>query len=285
MWFELRCVSVYSGQGEYSNPLRRVSSFSASWSVLSSRLFKEIDLQWSVDYVSCSATFFIVTVMSFLGTIVKGYLFLIRVRAVYSNSTTMTICVGCCWLAAVGTRLAVSIMVQGAPIGQTGYCSISGTRWSTSFPVVGLWSNLVYDTFVFVVIYIRLTMYSEQTSQSLLSPIIFGSSRHHQLPSFTRHLLQDGQVYYFTTVGLGLLAGIMALLPVSPVLKSAFCPPALAIETVMTCKVFRSMILRSLYDERELDFTAQPNTSRTFVIELDTRISTEIMYNDSSTLN
>lgn len=57
--------------------------------------------------------FTIVSVMSMLGSISKGYLFLLRVRAVYGNSILINVCLGMGWLAVVGTRMAVPIMVQG----------------------------------------------------------------------------------------------------------------------------------------------------------------------------
>lgn len=43
-----------------------------------------------------------------------------------------------------------------------------------------------------------------------------------------------------------LAAAIIALSPVGPIYQAIFTVPAAIVETIMTCKVFRAMILRSL---------------------------------------
>lgn len=91
-----------------------------------------------------------------------------------------------------------------------------------------------------------------------------------------RHLLQEGQLYYVfvslliiamydlnaktlsTTVVFALAAAILsvAMAPFSPDFQMVWGVPALAIETNMTCRVFRAMIMRSI--DRDQDCPAAP---------------------------
>lgn len=50
--------------------------------------------------------------MQVIGTASKGYLFLLRVRAVYGNSLRVTLGVGTGWLLVVGSRLAIALLID-----------------------------------------------------------------------------------------------------------------------------------------------------------------------------
>lgn len=72
----------------------------------------------------------------------------------------------------------------------------------------------------------------------------------------------------------------MAILPVGPVLKSVFSPPALIIETTMTCKVFRSVIVHLPQGREGQAVIYEPGTLSMSDFELDTQLSTRMAYND-----
>ena len=88
------------------------------------------------------------------------------------------------------------------------------------------------------------------------------------------------QAIFSATVGLTLLAATLAISHVSPVLKSMFSPPALAFETVMACKVFRSVILRSLRDVEDHAVVSGSCTSAVSIFELDTQFPTRMDCNE-----
>lgn len=73
-----------------------------------------------------------------------------------------------------------------------------------------------------------------------------------------------------TNISFMLVACIIALAPVEPIYQGVFTVPAAAIETVMTCKVFRTMILNSWDDEDIADSDKTPNRNSAF---LDTTIA------------
>lgn len=50
---------------------------------------------------SCSTVFYGIGVFAVLGSAAKGYIFLLRIRAVYGNSIWVTICVFAGWLIVV----------------------------------------------------------------------------------------------------------------------------------------------------------------------------------------
>ncbi|KZP18409.1 hypothetical protein FIBSPDRAFT_1046273 [Athelia psychrophila] len=205
---------------------------------------------------SCSAVFGGIGGMIVIGNASKGYLFLLRVRAVYGKSLLVTLCVGVGWLLMVGSRLTVALLVHTTPLGQTGYCAVTVIG---SLPTISLWLNFAYDTCIFISISVRLASYTTTTA----APWILTFVRGYGLPPTMRRLLQEGQLYYlyvpvFVTVlpifegnvfSTNLVAifsaAIIAVSPVGPIYQAIFTVPATVTETIMTCKVFRAMVLRS----------------------------------------
>lgn len=75
------------------------------------------------------------------------------------------------------------------------------------------------------------------------------------------------------TILFSLLAAVIGVSPVDPNYKAFFSMPALAIETLMTCQVFRSMILRSLRPIQNVNLPVASVGARTTamsIFELDT---------------
>lgn len=142
-------------------------------------------------------------------------------------------------------------------MGQTGHCAVSETG---SLPIISLslWLNFAYDTCIFVAVSVRLTSYT-----TTAGPWTIAFARGHGLPRTMRRLLHDGQAYYLyvtppfpaphglrprfrsTNLVATLAAATIALAPVGPVYQAIFTVPATATEAIMTCSVFRAMVLRA----------------------------------------
>ncbi|KZP30922.1 hypothetical protein FIBSPDRAFT_849929 [Athelia psychrophila] len=194
-----------------------------------------------------------------IGTAAKSWLFLMRVRAIYSNSKLVTVIAGVGWLGVVGTRATVAFLVHASPVpGHTGFCAISGFAL---IPVIALWLNWAYDTCIYIAISVKLTSYTTSSTNSRN----LSSFRGDGLPHTMRHLLNDGHAYYLyvfaispvsygikrtifsTTIFFILFAAIITVSSqTGPTIRASFSITAFAIETNMTCKIFRAMILRSV---------------------------------------
>ncbi|KZP13009.1 hypothetical protein FIBSPDRAFT_1049715 [Athelia psychrophila] len=189
---------------------------------------------------SCSAVFGGMGGMVVIGSACKGYLFLLRVRAVYGKSLPVTLCVGAGWLLVVGSRLTIALLIHTTPLGHTGYCIVTGMG---SLPIISisLWLNFAYDTCIFISISVRLTSYTTTTA----GPWILTFVRGYGLPLFLSVLRSFKGNVFSTNLVATLLAAIIAMSPVGPIYQAIFTVPATVTETIMTCKVFRAMFLRS----------------------------------------
>ncbi|KZP03765.1 hypothetical protein FIBSPDRAFT_941359 [Athelia psychrophila] len=221
----------------------------------------------------CSALLNWIGVTMMVGSAAKAYLFLLRVRAIYDNSKLVTLFSGVGWLAVVCARMTFAFMVNISPPKQTGRCAITDLG---SLPIISLWLNAAYDTCIFVSVSVRLASYANLTGTPWISSFIRG----YGLPPTMRHLLKDAQKYYgikrnvsSITILFTLLSAVIAVLPVNPIYQAIALAPAIAVETVMTCKVFRSMILRSLHPIQNVKLSKAPAEARTTamsIFELDT---------------
>lgn len=159
----------------------------------------------------CHLPFIVMAVCTITGTASNSFMFLLRVRAVYSSGSLglwgkskaerMVVCVfGVWWLAVVGTTMLYSFGVQATHRG--GKCGITAAKnWSTA----SLWVNAGYDTSIFVAISARIVSYTIQpslcASHILKKPIISGSwaafANGNGLSRLCKELLRGGQLYYW----------------------------------------------------------------------------------------
>lgn len=241
-----------------------------------------------------------------IGSAAKAYLFLLRVRAVYGNSKLVTLFVGLGWFVVVCMRMTVAYMIDSSvsptrptnsktlpsaysqtrdqPMEQTGRCAVTSLG---PLPIFSIWLNMAYDTCIFISISVRLTSHAKP----ITTPWIPSFVRGYGLPYTMRHILQDGQIYYLCvailvtpfcgfglnfpsiTVFFTLLAAIIAVLPVSPIYQASFPLPGVVMEMIMTCKVFRAMILRPLHSVQNVNVSAAPveaSTTAMTTFEFDT---------------
>ncbi|KZP21461.1 hypothetical protein FIBSPDRAFT_1044183 [Athelia psychrophila] len=220
----------------------------------------------------CTTMFNWIGVMYMTGSAAKAYLFLLRVRAIYDNSKLVTLLSGVGWLAMVCARMSVSFSLGTSHLKQTGHCTITDMGSSTIF---SLWLNLAYDTCIFLSVSVRLASYTKLAGTPWISSFVGG----HGLPHTMRHLLWDGQMYFSITILFTLLAAIVAISPVNPIYQGISSMPAFAMESLMTCQVFRAMILRSLRPTEDVKFSMAPAeacTTATSLYELDTFLELRI---------
>ncbi|KAG6914154.1 hypothetical protein DXG01_002052 [Tephrocybe rancida] len=117
-------------------------------------------------------------------------LFFLRVRAVFKQNKLVVAFFGFLWLSVLGASLTVVNTAIAVRVGPTKYCSAKNIQqYASAAPI----AFAVNDTFVFVAISWRLIFNATRdgAKQGLKSMV-----RGEYLPTFSRALLKDGQVYY-----------------------------------------------------------------------------------------
>ncbi|KAF8180443.1 hypothetical protein K438DRAFT_1841862, partial [Mycena galopus ATCC 62051] len=169
-------------------------------------------------------------------------LFFFRVRAVYGGARMVTVIFGFVWIAELATCIVVPIATGGINIGATRYCIPS--ELASYIGGAGI-TPALFDTAVFIAISFKLVQNSqtEYSSASKVRAFLTGA----YLPSFSRSLLVDGQVYYMITVVSNITAGVLAALPeVGVTYRSLPGVPNVMLTSVMACRVYRHTRLNLL---------------------------------------
>lgn len=127
-----------------------------------------------------------------LAVISTGFLFFLRLRAVYNRNRTVVAFFFVMWLGLLVSSVFVPLGVLGGPVAHTNYCKTTVVARSAS--VVHL-APLIYDTLVFIAISWRLcriaTIHPVGPRQNM-QVLLLGR----YLPAFTKSMLLDGQIYY-----------------------------------------------------------------------------------------
>ncbi|KAJ7472273.1 hypothetical protein B0H11DRAFT_2038320 [Mycena galericulata] len=163
-------------------------------------------------------------------------LFFFRVRAVYSGARTVTIVFGLMWLSVLGTSIMVLFATPVVNIGPTPYCSLG--ELPAYAPIVGLNPGL-FDTAVFFAISYRLVenTHVEYHSWKQKASAFFTGA---YLPSFSKSLFVDGQIYYMITVVTNIVAFVLLCVPsLGPAYSSFLVVPNVMFTNMMACRVYR----------------------------------------------
>ncbi|KAJ6607842.1 hypothetical protein B0H10DRAFT_2069993 [Mycena sp. CBHHK59/15] len=157
----------------------------------------------------CQAFHLAIALLFPLAIPLTSLLFFFRVRAVYCGARTVTIVFGLMWLAVLGTSLIVPIATHGVNIGPTPYCSLS--ELAAYAAIIGLNPGL-FDTAVFLAISYRLVgnTHVEYHSWKQKASAFFTGA---YLPSFSKSLFVDGQIYYMITVVTNIVAFVLLCVP------------------------------------------------------------------------
>ncbi|KAJ7434527.1 hypothetical protein B0H11DRAFT_1752852 [Mycena galericulata] len=184
----------------------------------------------------CRAFHLAIALLFPLAIPLTSLLFFFRVRAVYGGARTVTIVFGIMWLAVFGTSIMVLFATPVANIGSTPYCSLGGLP--VYAPIIGLNPGL-FDTAVFLAISYRLVgnTHVEYHSWTQKASAFFTGA---YLPSLSKSLFVDGQIYYMITVVTNIVAFVLLCVPsLGPTYSSFLVVPNVMLTNMMACRVYR----------------------------------------------
>ncbi|KZP14279.1 hypothetical protein FIBSPDRAFT_1048841 [Athelia psychrophila] len=167
-----------------------------------------------------------------------SFLFLLRVRAVYLRSTSVTAMFGIMWLIAVILNIINDATIRAAPLTDTQYC----VTIQLQHPAYPSTSAFVFDTFVFIAISYRLAAdaATEQSWRARLQSVVTGKGQF----SISRALMVSGQLYYLAII---LFFWVNLAIVVSPLIPAsshyALNTAYFAFTNIMACRVFRGVAL------------------------------------------
>ncbi|KAJ7473547.1 hypothetical protein FB451DRAFT_1249509 [Mycena latifolia] len=165
-------------------------------------------------------------------------LFFFRVRAIYCHTRTVTFVFGALWIIELAACITIPFGTNGTNIGPTRYCTVGELA-----PFVGgaAIAPPVFDTAVFLAISFRLVGNTDvAVSWSEKCRAIFMISRVY-LPSFSKALFEDGQVYYMMTVISNIATSVMVYVPgVSVGSRGLVAVSNVMLTSVMACRVYRN---------------------------------------------
>ncbi|KAF8180737.1 hypothetical protein K438DRAFT_1841722 [Mycena galopus ATCC 62051] len=163
-------------------------------------------------------------------------LFFFRVRAIYGGTRAVTIIFGLMWIAVLATSIIIPIATIGVNIGPSRYCILA--ELAPYAGAVGVTPGL-FDTAVFVAISYRLvgnTHVEYNSFKQKARAFVTGA----YLPSLSRSLFVDGQVYYMITVISTIASFLLVCLPgVAIAYRSLLAIPNVMLNNVMACHLYR----------------------------------------------
>ncbi|KAF8180754.1 hypothetical protein K438DRAFT_1841767 [Mycena galopus ATCC 62051] len=163
-------------------------------------------------------------------------LFFFRVRAIYGRTRAATITFGLMWLAVLATCILVPTSTGGANIESTRYCVVA--ELAPYEGAVGLTPGL-FDTAVFFAISYKLVgnTHVEYSSWKQKARAFFTGA---YLPSFSKSLFVDGQIYYMITAVSNIVAFVLLCFPgLGPAYRSFLVVPNAMLTNIMACRVYR----------------------------------------------
>ncbi|KAH9475833.1 hypothetical protein JR316_0011393 [Psilocybe cubensis] len=179
-------------------------------------------------------------------------LFYFRVCAMYHNNKAISAFFFVMWLGVVGGCVPSTIGVSGAMIGPTKYC-ISTTL--KHYVALGTIMSLIYDSAVFIAISWRLTHLNlvddmDINFKDVIKAIVLGK----KLSKLSKVLLQDGQVYYLSTVVFNLAVLVIFYMESIPlVYRTLLGLPEFTLMNVMACRVYRKTKCGIYFENTTLD--------------------------------
>lgn len=171
------------------------SALSLKVGCLCSNLSKKADghcfhvLAAPVDH--CSALEKTVDVLYPISTASTSLLFFLRIRAIFNRNKYLVAFFFFLWISVLAGGLTIVTAVTATNVGPTSYCLNASLKpYASAAPI----TSAVHDTLVFFAISWRLLSNShvDVPFETQLKAFITGE----YLPSFSRALLKDGQLYY-----------------------------------------------------------------------------------------
>ncbi|KZP17795.1 hypothetical protein FIBSPDRAFT_864611 [Athelia psychrophila] len=195
---------------------------------------------------SCAGLAHTMSVLFAIAQPATALLFYSRVSAIYLHEKRVVIFFGIFWLTIWGCFLADAAYTSlniGRIIG-TGMCGVVKASGGSSCIIIA-----VYDTFVYMAISWRLSSLSLTGGhwKARLASLATGAG----LYRLSKSLLRQGQLYYFTTVGIIVTIAVFST-GVSPYINGQFIPFGYVIPTIMTCRLFRETRISAMSDNDTL---------------------------------
>ncbi|KAF9562364.1 hypothetical protein CPC08DRAFT_634197 [Agrocybe pediades] len=187
----------------------------------------------------CMALQRIVNWLYFLAIPLTSALFLLRIRAIFTEEKGAVFFFGAAWTLVLASSLAVPFGGSADVIGSTSYCMVSRLHEYISVAVI---VPFLYDTLVFVAItlYLVQNMESRRRSQGGLRSLVSGVN----MPDFSRSILRGGQLYYLTTsVSNVLTLTILSIQSAPTAYRTMFMVPNVMLINTMASRVFRDTFL------------------------------------------
>ncbi|KAF7976454.1 hypothetical protein HWV62_6701 [Athelia sp. TMB] len=188
----------------------------------------------------CRALQLCSSIFSVLTTTATSFLFLLRVRAVYSNSNSVTAAFGCLWFIMIAAA-ACQMKGEGTElIPNTQLCTQSSLHnYLLIIPSAVL---CVTDTIFFLAISYRLAgnYASGEGWRAWARAFVHGDG----LYSLSRSLLKSGQAYFLVVITFFFVNVIVMTVPGVPATMACILIPAyVGLTNIMACAVFRGMAL------------------------------------------
>ncbi|KZP29162.1 hypothetical protein FIBSPDRAFT_947163 [Athelia psychrophila] len=226
-----------------------VSRAGPTWPItiyLLSRIATAVHLLMTVLFLfaptgHCSPLTTFLAVCAVTRVLSTSFLFLLRVRAVYQRSTSVTALFSILWLTTAALNIFTNASMRAAPLNDTQYCTYFQIQHST-YPSN---SSFVFDTSVFIAISYRLAAdaATEKGWRTRLQSIVTGKG----LFSVSRALMISGQLYYLATI---LYFWVNIAVMVSPLVPanyhSVLTASYITFTNIMACRVFRGVALGML---------------------------------------
>jgi len=170
----------------------------------------------------------------------SSLLFFFRTRAVFHKEPWVVTFFACMWLAVLASCVTPFGNNDAATIGPTKYCVVNvGAK---PYTITAAIIPLINDTLVFFAISWQFWCNSSarRTLKDGVRVLIFGD----YLPAFSKAMLQDGQAYCLVTVTFNLINITFIYIDYLPAsIRILPSVPNLALMNIMTCRVFRNMML------------------------------------------
>ncbi|KZP11067.1 hypothetical protein FIBSPDRAFT_1051000 [Athelia psychrophila] len=191
---------------------------------------------------NCQTMVHITSAFLILSSSANNLLMLIRVRAVYGNSRSVTAFFGFWYLAVLGTTSAVPWAIEAVHLGPTKLCiDIKVQSWITSSTVC----NAVNGTLVFIAVSYRVSLRSlgETGWRSTARRFI----RSNGAPRVVKDLLHQGQLCYLATIMI-YVPQIFLAFNKMPGYQGLLVTTVQVVENIMNSRVHRAVMLGLITD-------------------------------------
>jgi len=188
---------------------------------------------------NCEIVKYIESVFAVIALPATSLLFFFRLKAVYRHSRIIITIFGIFWLAIAGLSILLTFSIRINHIPYTRYCFQDQANAYIAIPIL---LTAVNDTLVFLAISYRMVSIAmvKSTWRAWIKSFFTGDG----LLYLSKVLLQSGQVYYFITIGVAIIASVFILYGTIPVeLRAILVRPYFSLESAMACRVFRVVFL------------------------------------------